>query len=253
MGKINVLFDGKRIKLEGSNLLKNKLCGLCGDSNNKMVGDVPSPRQCLLSSPKLEPFNHDTTGRYSSSSIGSSISGSEVSDLPQWPPGMNNCSHPMWGYNCPGVSYDPVCGVDSVSYTNECYARNMCHVAVACRGKCPCENTFSAMTGSEDCMRHRHMEQEDIRHGREVLCFSKRPVPECAPKCHGENNRVKVVEFTCMPKADRKTQHIAEKVRRGDVVPELENLPTSYTFSHYLPGTCKRNTAYGGDYGSSII
>ena len=159
--KINVLFDGKSVKLEGSNLLKNKLCGLCGDSNNKMVGDVPSPRQCLLSSPKLEvasyrvslpskqcsplpvsikseleretdmcvkPFNHDTTGRYSSSSIGSSISGSEVSDLPQWPPGMNNCSHPMWGYNCTGVSYDPVCGVDSVSYTNECYARNMCHV-----------------------------------------------------------------------------------------------------------------------------
>merc|ERR1712241_1175445 len=52
--KINVLFDGKNVKLEGSNLLKNKLCGLCGDSNNKMVGEVPSPRQCLLSSPKLE-------------------------------------------------------------------------------------------------------------------------------------------------------------------------------------------------------
>merc|ERR1712001_753116 len=52
--KINVLFDGKRVKVEGSNLLKNKLCGLCGDSNNEMVGDVPSPRRCLLSSPKLE-------------------------------------------------------------------------------------------------------------------------------------------------------------------------------------------------------
>merc|ERR1712066_100796 len=51
--KISVLFDGKRVKLEGSNLLKNKLCGLCGD-NNKKIGDVPSPRQCLLSKPKLE-------------------------------------------------------------------------------------------------------------------------------------------------------------------------------------------------------
>merc|ERR1719414_855550 len=40
--KIGVLFDGKRIKLEGSNLLKNKLC------------DVPSPRKCLLSTPELE-------------------------------------------------------------------------------------------------------------------------------------------------------------------------------------------------------
>merc|ERR1719188_2113722 len=52
--KISVFFDGKRVKLEGSNLLKNKLCGLCGDNNNKKVGDVPSPRQCLLSKPKLE-------------------------------------------------------------------------------------------------------------------------------------------------------------------------------------------------------
>merc|ERR1711934_1174662 len=43
--KINVLFDGKRVKMEGSKLLKNKLCGLCGDSNNKKVGDVPSPLQ----------------------------------------------------------------------------------------------------------------------------------------------------------------------------------------------------------------
>merc|ERR1712038_1229946 len=42
--KISVFFDGKRVKLEGSNLLKNKLCGLCGDNNNKKIGDVPSPR-----------------------------------------------------------------------------------------------------------------------------------------------------------------------------------------------------------------
>ena len=52
--KISVFFDGKRVKLEGSNLLKNKLCGLCGDNNNNKIADVPSPRKCLLSKPKLE-------------------------------------------------------------------------------------------------------------------------------------------------------------------------------------------------------
>merc|ERR1712088_493472 len=52
--KVSVLFDGKRVKLEGSNLLKNKLCGLCGDNNNNKIADVPSPRKCLLSKPKLE-------------------------------------------------------------------------------------------------------------------------------------------------------------------------------------------------------
>ena len=52
--KISVFYDGKRVKLEGSNLLKNKLCGLCGDNNNNKIADVPSPRKCLLSKPKFE-------------------------------------------------------------------------------------------------------------------------------------------------------------------------------------------------------
>merc|ERR1712241_991537 len=52
--KIGVLFDGKRVKLEGSTLLKNKLCGLCGDNNNNKLADVPSPQKCLLSTPELE-------------------------------------------------------------------------------------------------------------------------------------------------------------------------------------------------------
>merc|ERR1711934_1344337 len=38
----------------GTNLLKNKLCGLCGDNNNNKIADVPSPGKCLLSTPKLE-------------------------------------------------------------------------------------------------------------------------------------------------------------------------------------------------------
>merc|ERR1719486_1539890 len=52
--KISVLFDGKKVKLEGSNLLKNKTCGLCGNNNNKKVACVPSPGQCVLSKPELE-------------------------------------------------------------------------------------------------------------------------------------------------------------------------------------------------------
>jgi hypothetical protein len=51
--KINVMFDGKKVKVEGSLLLKNKLCGLCGDNNNQKVGDMKSPRECLMSEAKL--------------------------------------------------------------------------------------------------------------------------------------------------------------------------------------------------------
>ena len=53
-----------------------------------------------------------------------------------------------------------------------------------------------------------------------------------------------------MSKSDRKTQHIAEKVRRGEVVPELRNLPTRYSMVRSMPVDCKPNTAYGGRGGS---
>merc|ERR1712037_748131 len=101
--KINVLFDGKRVKMEGSKLLKNKLCGLCGDSNNKKVGDVPSPRQCLLSS----------SGR-----------------------GLSECPNPR-PVNCIAV-WQPVCGADGRTHSNECVAVHQCETEVACQGVCPC-------------------------------------------------------------------------------------------------------------------
>ena len=53
-----------------------------------------------------------------------------------------------------------------------------------------------------------------------------------------------------MPESDRKTQHIAEKVRRGEVVPELKNLPTRYSMERSMPVACKPNRAYGGSGGS---
>ena len=53
-----------------------------------------------------------------------------------------------------------------------------------------------------------------------------------------------------MSKSDRKTQHIEEKVRRGEVVPELRNLPTRYSMVRSMPVDCKPNTAYSGRGGS---
>merc|ERR1712001_477087 len=145
--KISVFFDGKRVKLEGSNLLKNKLCGLCGDNNNKKIGDVPSPRQCLLSKPKLEVASYRV-----------SLPSKQCSPLP----GSIKAELERETEMCVKLSNHRTMGRYSSSSI-----------------------TSGSISGSEECMRHRHMEQEDIRHGREVLCFSKRPVLECGPKCHG--------------------------------------------------------------------
>merc|ERR1711990_943819 len=175
--KVSVLFDGKRVKLEGSNLLKNKLCGLCGDNNNK-IADVPSPGKCLMSKPKLELASYRVS-------------------LPSKP--------------CSGIS----------SY-----------------------KSIVSESLSGECMKHHH-EIVD-KYSRNELCFSRIPILECGSSCHPAGVREKRVSFTCMSKSDRRTQHLAEKIRRGEVLPELKNLAESFSSEKAMPVECKPYSIHGG-------
>ena len=157
--KIGVLFDGKRVKLEGSNLLKNKLCGLCGDSNNKMVGDVPSPRQCLLSSPKLEVASYRV-----------SLPSKQCSPLP----GNLMAELKKETEMCVKLSNLPNGGISSSSSVGY--------------------ESLSGMGGS-GCMKHRH-EMHELVSEKNMLCFSQIPLLTCKPQCHSVGMREKRIGFT---------------------------------------------------------
>merc|ERR1712223_1523915 len=203
--KVNVLFDGKRVKVEGSNLLKNKLCGLCGDNNNKKIADVPSPRQCLLSKPKLEVASYRV-----------SLPSKRCSPLP----GHVRAELERETERCTKFSNKPTSGISTLSMRSE-----------------------SLYGYGSECRRHHHEIVE--RHSGKELCFSMIPMLECGSSCHPAGQRVKRVGYTCMPKDDRVTQHIAEKVRRGEVVDELVNMPEAYSVMKYMPVDCRPYTTYG--------
>merc|ERR1712038_2238353 len=209
--KISVLFDGKRVKLEGSNLMKNKLCGLCGDNNNNKLGDVPSPRKCLLSSPKLELASYRV-----------SLPSKSCSPLP------TQVEEELERENerCMKFSSKPTSGMSSsISILSE------------------------SLSGSES-MKHYH-EIVD-KHSRNELCFSRIPILECGPSSHPVGVREKRVSFTCMSKSDRRTMHIAEKIRSGEVLPELKNLPESFSVEKAVPVECKPYTIHGARSGNSL-
>merc|ERR1712158_354165 len=203
--------DGKRVKLEGSNLLKNKLCGLCGDNNNNKIADVPSPRKCLLSKPKLELASYRV-----------SLPSKPCSPLP---------SHlkeelERESERCMKFSSKPTSGMSSsISILSE------------------------SLSGSES-MKHYH-EIVD-KHSRNELCFSRIPILECGPSSHPVGVREKRVSFTCMSKSDRRTMHIAEKIRSGEVLPELKNLPESFSVEKAVPVECKPYTIHGASCGNSL-
>merc|ERR1712241_377601 len=138
--KISVLFDGKRIKLEGSNLMKNKLCGLCGDNNNNKLGDVPSPRKCLLSSPKLELASYRV-----------SLPSKSCSPLP------SQVKEELERENerCVKIFGKPTGGMSSYI---------------------PTISGSESLSGSE-CMKHYH--EVIDKHSRNEYCFSRIPLVEC--------------------------------------------------------------------------
>merc|ERR1712241_509835 len=211
--KISVLFDGKRIKLEGSNLMKNKLCGLCGDNNNNKLGDVPSPRKCLLSSPELEVASY----RVSLPSKSCSPLPSQVKE--ELERETERCVR-FYGKPSGGMS----------SY-------------------------ISTLSGSEslsasECMKHCH--EVIDKHSRNEYCFSRIPLVECGDACQAVGMREKRVSFTCMSKSDRRTMRILEKIRAGKVVPELMNLPESFSHEKSVPVECKPYTIHGAGIGNSL-
>merc|ERR1712223_2357854 len=209
--KISVFFDGKRVKLEGSNLLKNKLCGLCGDNNNKKIGDVPSPRQCLLSKPKLEVASYRV-----------SLPSKQCSPLP----GHLRAELERETARCIRFSHKPTSGISSAYRQSE------------------------SLYSSGECMKFHH-EIVD-KYTRNELCFSMIPILECGSSCHPSGVREKRVSFTCMSKSDRRTQHIAEKIRRGEVVHELKNLPVTYSVERPVPIECKPYSMYSGSNSNSL-
>lgn len=79
------------------------------------------------------------------------------------------------------------------------------------------------------------------------ICFSRIPVLECGSRCHSVGLREKRVSFTCMAKDDRVTQHMAMKVRRGDVLPELGNMPEAYSVKKTVPVECRPYPTYGSN------
>ena len=55
-----------------------------------------------------------------------------------------------------------------------------------------------------------------------------------------------------MSKSDRRTMHIAEKIRGGQVVPELRSLPESFHIEKSMPVDCKPYSIHGSSSGNSL-
>lgn len=94
--------------------------------------------------------------------------------------------------------------------------------------------SFSVSSG--ECTGHKH----EIIERSSMLCFSRRPVPFCSPRCKAPRGEIvdKSVSFTCMDK-NRVSKLYEEKILLGKIVTELENLPETFAVETRLPKVCE--------------
>ncbi len=89
--------------------------------------------------------------------------------------------------------------------------------------------------GDNQCTRHVHQ----IIERSSTICFSRRPMTECGQGCRSTQQVQKTASFTCLPKG-RTAERYAQKVRQGQVLPELQRLPEAFSVKVEMPQRCVR-------------
>merc|ERR1719244_415500 len=73
----------------------------------------------------------------------------------------------------------------------------------------------------------------------ERFCISQVPVVECGMGCAPRSMVNKTVPFPCLPSTNKRVIKLyIEKVRRGDILPELRNMDKTFTTHMHVPVSC---------------
>jgi len=85
------------------------------------------------------------------------------------------------------------------------------------------------------CGRHMHsIVQQDNR-----TCISQVPVLECSGGCSSKTLVSKLVPYTCLPLGNKRIVKVyEEKVRRGEILPELRSMNKSFSANVEVPVSC---------------
>merc|ERR1711915_410185 len=71
------------------------------------------------------------------------------------------------------------------------------------------------------------------------LCISQIPIVECGTGCTSRSTITRSVPFTCLPSnRERVNRLYTEKVKRGEILPELRNMEKSFSTQMEVPVSC---------------
>jgi uncharacterized protein YkuJ len=186
--KVQFRFDGSRVVVFASHLLKSKLCGICGNFNQVSKDDMTGPAKCIHAKPEVQVASYRVQTHHCER-LPSHIEKELEEDKQQ----------------C--VQFKEI----------------------------PTQIIKSLKAQAGHCTIRKHITVE--RPGQ--VCISKNQVTECQTACKVSDSKkvAKSVEFTCFNQG-RIAEHYVEKANKGQDLPELKNLETSFESKVEQPKKC---------------
>jgi hypothetical protein len=246
---LKVISDGLNIRVEASNMLRGRLCGLCGDFNGEKMAELKGPRGCVHISPL-------TFGRsYAVQSQGcSSLPKVQPSDLlrhlekKEWRAYENAAEADLTALasrhiqSCNPEAYEPV--GESISPSSWRRDMNREDEEEELFGELQAIKTLRKSRGqlsrwesrsesSRPCVRYitKVVQQGD------KTCFSIKPVPECNLNCKPSKIVSKMMGFHCRPSSEVSESYLS--TARFGIVEELLNQPSNMSFDLTIPDSCE--------------
>jgi hypothetical protein len=256
-----VITGGFNLKIEASNMLRGRLCGLCGDFNGEKMGELKGPRGCVFTHP------HRFGRSYMLPSESCNNKNEQVPEIESDDDDDNDDRSFSWEPEtfyeeiiskemarnpkmCMRDIYEPeeeteneirsVVEESLFGHPKEMLTNIKTTVEVRKEIDEPSSEDYDSsaveMRGARPCVRYitKVVTKED------KICFSVKPVPECNLSCKPTKHITKEIGYHCKPLGAESQRYMASA--RFGIVREMLGLSPHFSSHTSLPESCEMIT-----------
>ncbi len=195
-----VVYDGKTIEIENTRLTHSELKGLCGNNNQDKRDETVNAQGCFIKS-------------YQTAALSFRVQSRSCSAMSQQQQQIQQQQQQI-------QQQQQQCKTIKNQQQQQKMTVKLAQLA---------------QKESEECSQMKHAL---VKQGK-TICISQVPVVECGNGCEARSNIEKVVPFTCLPaNRPRVAKLYEEKVRRGEILPELRNMDNAFRSEMKVPSSC---------------
>jgi len=196
-----IFYDGTKIEIVAPQMLnKNRACGLCGDNNGEFNTDLKTPQHCVMSKPRFAAYSYMLPGQRQQ---------------------QGSCSIPE---------------EDKQQYQqemSECVKKTYLKTPVAELA----HNLYTTLQRGPGSLSNGGQAHLVVRTPNQV-CLSKYPVKTCLPGLKPTISYPVDVPLVCLPGNLDYAQVFARRAEEGEVIGQLQVLPSTLTQRVYVPSKC---------------